>query len=76
MESGRSKNANGDHMKKRKVISYGMMIIAGMIILGTNVASRIYAPDASETRLFLDYWPNYLVGMILAVGSYWMVRKE
>ena len=60
----------------KTVFSFVLMLIAAGLVLYANLAGRLYDPDASETRLFLRYWPWYAVGLLIGVVSYFLVARD
>ncbi len=62
--------------KHRDMAGFTLVVVGSLAIFLVNIVSRAYEPDASETRLFLDYWEWYIGSMAVALFGLWVTAKE
>jgi hypothetical protein len=49
---------------------------AGIVaIVVMTLGTRLWHPDMTETRLFLAFWPRWIVCVVLAVGVMFLLRS-
>ena len=56
-----------------KIALLWLCIIAIFVI---GLVTRFSNPDLTETRLFIEFWPRYVVIFILRLLAVWLLRRS
>lgn len=56
-----------------KIALLWLCIIAIFVI---GLVTRFSNPDLTETRLFIEFWPRYVVIFILGLLAVWLLRRS
>ena len=66
-------------MKDKRIKSFigYLMAITGLVIaILTNYTQRFNNPDLSETRIFLENFFSYTIGIVMFIVGMWLTRDE
>lgn len=63
-------------MSPRQWFGTFLMCAAIALIIVGQIACRIANPDASETRLFLDYWWLWTSAFLIAFIGIWLTGER
>ena len=75
-ERKRGRDYQRHRSKRRKegaLILFSALIAGGMVVF--RIIRSFQCIDCSETRLFLNDWEIYTVGVVLVIGAYWLAQR-